>query len=181
MKNLIFVILLFISFSVLSQEIKKVKVIPRNEKDTTYVSDGDTFKYLDPESNLFRTARLKHIDAPEYCIRCKSKQSKKRNNQQYGRESRNFLYNLLQNSEPIIFIYGMDNYGRDIVEVFVGHININRLMVASGNAWWYYKYSDENEYNELEKFAKKEKLGLWSFSDPIFPEQFRKNKKSTSR
>lgn len=57
-----------------------------------------------------------------------------------------------------------DRYGRLLRYVYDGKIFINREMVSQGYAFSYKEYPTKylNEFNELEKQARKKNLGLWN-------------------
>ena len=65
----------------------------------------------------------------------------------------------------------LDRYKRYIGVCFTGDINLNKWMVKNGYAVAYRRYS--KDYIEDEKYAKKNKLGLWSGTF-IHPEKWRK-------
>lgn len=65
-----------------------------------------------------------------------------------------------------------DFYNRYLGTCFLNKININSWMVRNGYAVAYKRYS--KKYIQDEKYAKKNKLGLWSGSFEI-PEKWRKN------
>ena len=69
----------------------------------------------------------------------------------------------------------IDRYKRYIAICFVNNININRVMVKKGWALSYIYYSDD--YINEEKYAKKNKVGLWKsiFENPYIYRK--KNKK----
>jgi micrococcal nuclease len=75
-----------------------------------------------------------------------------------------------------------DQYGRTLALVYTdGRRCLNEDLIRSGYAWVYNQTCTKPEckgWKELEKQAKRQKLGLWSMSDPIPPWEFRHSKGS---
>lgn len=128
------------------------------------ISDGDTIKLLYKESQI--KLRLEHIDCPE-------------KKQPYGNSAKMFVSNLIFNKTVTIKSNGKkDRYGRLIGEVYtLEGENINKLLVKSGLALHFKKYSKDKSYSLLEKYAKDNKIGMWTQPDIIEPWIFRKRKK----
>ena len=135
--------------------------------DDTYrvlsVSDGDTVTINDHGEK--RKLRLYGIDAPE-------------KDQEYGMESRQYLYDRIQGKDINIDFISKDRYGRDISVIYMNGDNINEAMVKEGYAWWYQDYAKEDlQYREYEKKAREDRKGLWSRKNPVPPWEFRKRNK----
>jgi micrococcal nuclease len=135
--------------------------------DETYrvlkVSDGDTVTINDHGEK--RKLRLYGIDAPE-------------KDQEYGMESREYLYNRIQDKAVNVDFISKDRYGRDISVIYLDGENINEAMVKEGYAWWYKDYAkDDLQYREYELKAKESKKGLWGRKNPVPPWEFRKRNK----
>ena len=138
-----------------NQLILKVKVIG--------IKDGDTVEVLYYQLPI--VIRLEHIDAPE-------------KKQAFGTVSKLKLSDLCFGKNVTIVSNGKkgsyDGRGRMIAEILVNDkINANKEMLKSGLAWHYKKYSKSEEYAQLEKTAKKNRVGLWSDKNPIAPWAFR--------
>lgn len=120
------------------------------------VSDGDTVKVLTIEKQQIKV-RLAEIDAPE-------------KDQPYGEKSKQALSKAVFGKFVAIKTYGKDRYGRTLGRVLIGSKDINSDMVATGNAWVYRKYSNDDQLLSLESTARVRKLGLWSLqADQITP------------
>jgi endonuclease YncB( thermonuclease family) len=131
------------------------------------VVDGDSVNVLRlPEKEELKL-RLYGIDAPEW-------------KQAYGKESKDALKGLLgPNTEISVKVLDKDRYGRLICKLYLNSedISLNELMISEGNAWHYKKYAPKDmNLKSAEENARKNKLGLWSSTDPIPPWQFRKIK-----
>ena len=53
-------------------------------------------------------------------------------------------------------------------------MNVNKELVKYGLAWHFKKYSDDNDYSDLEINARNSQIGIWSEPNPIAPWDWRK-------
>jgi endonuclease YncB( thermonuclease family) len=68
-----------------------------------------------------------------------------------------------------------DRYKRIIAEIILqDDTNLNKELVKNGLAWHFKKYSDNQEYSELEISARDKKIGIWSEPNPTAPWDWRK-------
>ncbi|MFM8893505.1 MAG: thermonuclease family protein, partial [Planctomycetia bacterium] len=125
------------------------------------VHDGDTLTCLD-ESNQQQKVRLAEIDAPEI-------------GQDYGKVSREVLAEMVFGKTVDVTEEGKDRYGRWIGHLSLGGVDVNRQMIASGNAWHYVDYSRDTSLAALEAQARSQRLGLWAQPNPVAPWDFRTN------
>lgn len=125
------------------------------------VSDGDTLTCLD-ETSQQQKVRLSEIDAPEL-------------GQDYGKTSRETLAALVFGRTVEVRDEGRDRYGRWVGHVLVDGVDVNRQMVATGNAWHYAKYSTDQSLAALQSQAQSQRIGLWSQPNPVAPWQYRAN------
>jgi len=123
------------------------------------VHDGDTITCLD-ETNQQQKVRLAAIDAPEV-------------GQEYGRASREALAAMVFGKTVSVADEGRDQYGRWIGRVNVDGLDVNRQMIATGNAWHFTEFSNDPTLAALQEQARSQKIGLWSQPDPIPPWQYR--------
>lgn len=121
------------------------------------VPDGDTLRVV--SENGTKTIRLACIDAPE------------KTQVPYGANSRSALIGMVPVGTPVgIRAITLDNYGREVAEVFTGSKNINLKMVESGNAFAYRAYMkgcDKSSYFNAEGTAKNKRLGVWLRAEGI--------------
>lgn len=123
----------------------------------TEVIDGDSIMTA---SGI--EVRLAHIDAPEY-------------NQPWGEEAKAFIKQMALNHMVILKVIGKDNYGRTLAEVYLSDgRNLNQRLVMEGLAWHYRRYSNDRYYQQLEFEARAKRKGLWSYSTPIAPWNWRR-------
>ena len=111
--------------------------------DDTYrvlsVSDGDTVTINDHGEK--RKLRLYGIDAPE-------------KDQEYGMESRQYLYDRIQGKDINIDFISKDRYGRDISIIYINGENINEIIdnkTSNKELFWaVVNYSSKNQSQILE-------------------------------
>jgi endonuclease YncB( thermonuclease family) len=125
------------------------------------VHDGDTVTCLD-ESNQQQKVRLAEIDAPEI-------------GQDYGKVSREVLAEMVFGKTVEVTEDGKDRYGRWIGHLSSNGMDVNRQMVATGNAWHYGDYSRDTSLAALQSQAQSQRLGLWAQPSPVAPWDFRKS------
>jgi micrococcal nuclease len=128
------------------------------------VYDGDTITCLD-ENNQQQKVRLAEIDAPE-------------SGQDYGKVSREALAALVFGRTVDVVDQGRDRYGRWVANVSMDGIDVNRQMVASGNAWHYTTYSNDASLAEAQRQAQAQRLGLWAQQSPMPPWEYRQSGQS---
>lgn len=126
------------------------------------VHDGDTITCLD-ENNQQQKIRMAEIDAPEI-------------GQDFGKVSRDAMAGMVFGKTVEVVDEGKDRYGRWIGHVYVNGMDVNRQMVATGNAWHYAAYSKDQSLADLQSQAQAQKLGLWAQPNPTPPWEFRKTK-----
>ncbi len=125
------------------------------------IVDGDTFDGLTQDQIEIRF-RLHGIDAPE-------------RKQDFSAKSKDKLSELIFGKKVGIKVQKKrDGYGRPIVYVSTPECeDIGAEMLKFGMAWHSKKYDDSELYNEIEKEARRSKIGLWSLSNPIPPWGYR--------
>jgi endonuclease YncB( thermonuclease family) len=124
------------------------------------VSDGDTITVL--SDGMPRKIRLSGIDCPE-------------KSQAFGQQAKQFTAERSFAKQVKIIASGHDRYRRTIGEVILPDgQNLNDLLLANGYAWWYQRYSHDEQRHELEDNARRQKLGLWHDAQPAAPWDYRK-------
>jgi micrococcal nuclease len=64
---------------------------------------------------------------------------------------------------------------RIIAEIILQNdTNLNKELVKNGLAWHFKKYSDSQEYAEIEIDARNKQIGIWSEPNPTAPWDWRK-------
>ncbi len=122
-------------------------VIPKQEFRVLRVIDGDTLE-LDSGVRL----RLKGINTPERSM-------------DFYEQAKLFLEKI-ENRNVKIENYGVDKYGRVLAYIFIGGKNVNKEILENGLGTLYYYEKDEyfKEFENAEKFARDNQLGLWKKS-----------------
>jgi endonuclease YncB( thermonuclease family) len=116
--------------------------IPESLTGPARVIDGDTIVINT------KHIRLWGIDAPE-------------SSQPQGPAATSYLYNLTRNQTVSCDPKDQDKYKRIVARCFVEDRDIGQLMVATGNAVDYTRYS-HGFYKDAETAAKQERLGIWA-------------------
>ena len=127
------------------------------------VKDGDSIEVLDSNrQNII--VRLSHVDCPEY-------------GQPYSAEAKRFTSDFCFNKKVVLEQTDEDQYGRLVCEVFVDGESLNLALVENGFAWHFDRYSDDPDFADAEKQARKAKKGLWEDKRPVPPWEWRKRKR----
>ncbi|NBT14603.1 MAG: nuclease [Planctomycetia bacterium] len=127
------------------------------------VHDGDTITCLD-ENNQQQKVRLSEIDAPEL-------------GQDFGKVSREALASMVFGKTVEVVDDGKDRYGRWLGHVLVNGADVNREMVATGNAWHYAAYSRDASLGQFQAQARGQQIGLWAQPNPVPPWDYRATEK----
>jgi endonuclease YncB( thermonuclease family) len=152
MKKIIyFLIFSFFLSTILIASEKKIQVI-----------DGDTIHIGKLKYRFFG------IDAPEIKQICEKDNTKI----QCGVIAKSVLKNKIADKIPECIVKGKDRYQRLVAECFIGKESLSRFMVSEGYAVAYSQYS--KDFIEDEKYAKENKLGIWSMNFQI-PSEYRKS------
>lgn len=128
------------------------------------VSDGDSFKIRLADGSLQRI-RLAFVDCPE-------------RGQDFYQKARQFSNQLIYNKEVSIRITDTDRYGRWVVWLYIQDATLNEELLKSGLAWHYIHFSDSENLQRLEDQARKGKIGIWSYPNPVPPWEFRRKKRT---
>lgn len=127
------------------------------------VTDGDTFILLTSDEYEY-TIRLYGIDAPEY-------------DQPYGIMSSQALTDMIADRDVAVTLMDIDNYGRQVGQVYHQGIDINLAMVKNGHAWWYKQYARSNHgLAQAETQARESGAGLWTGIRPVPPWLWRRQR-----
>ena len=152
MKKIIyFLIFSFFLSTILIADEKKIQVI-----------DGDTIHIGKLKYRFFG------IDAPEIKQICEKDNTKI----QCGVIAKSVLKNKIADKIPECIVKDKDRYQRLVAECFIGKESLSRFMVRQGYAVAYSQYS--KDFIEDEKYAKENKLGIWSMNFQI-PSEYRKS------
>src|SRR5690606_37514863 len=92
--------------------------------------------------------RLAQVDAPEMGT-------------PYGIESKKMAENLILNEKVSLKVVGVDKYNRKIAFVYINGHSLGFLMVKSGYARQFKRYSKSKKLARAEATAKMQKRGIW--------------------
>lgn len=145
-----FIFSFFLSITSIANE-KKIQVV-----------DGDTIHIGNLKYRFFG------IDAPEKKQICEKDNIKI----QCGVIAKNVLKNKIGDKIPECIVKDKDRYQRLVAECFIGKESLSRFMVREGYAVAYTQYS--KDFIEDEKYAKENKLGIWSMNFQL-PSEYRKS------
>lgn len=133
------------------------------------VYDGDTLLLTTREESRLKV-RLYGIDAPE---------TKKPDipGQPFGDIAKRTLMYKIMGRRVLAEIIDIDQYKRTVAVIRYSGRDINREMVSEGMAWAYRQYLQgpyASEYIGEENRARSRHAGLWRYSNPQPPWDFRK-------
>ena len=129
------------------------------------VSDGDSLSLLAADGKQY-ALRLYGVDAPE-------------RDQPFGDQSRAHLRRLVDGRSVGATVESVDDYQRQVVEVFIDGRSVNLMMLEAGMAWWYRYYARaRSDMGEAERVARAKERGLWSQPDPVEPRRWRQQNRS---
>lgn len=129
----------------------------------TGIQDGDTIEVT--VDGKVVVVRLNAIDCPE-------------DGQGFSAKAKQYITIHSLKQKVKLEKITMDIHGRMIANVFLDNgKSLNQDIVAAGYAWHYTQYSNDAKLIELEKQARKKKLGLWIEANPVSPWEFKEKKK----
>ncbi|KAL3653430.1 arginine permease [Castilleja foliolosa] len=97
--------------------------------------------------------RLRGIDAPERSM-------------PFGQKAKEGLIEIVQDKCLRVLVFGEDNYGRCVGDVYCNGIFVQEAMLKKGLVWHYKDYDRRPELDKWEKEARARRIGLWSLSNP---------------
>jgi micrococcal nuclease len=156
MKKMILASAVVLAFSASCAHAEQLRVIA--------VSDGDTVKVLSSDNRQMK-CRLHGIDAPE-------------SSQSHGQASKASLSDMIYRKTVDVEVVDRDQYGRSVCRIFLNGVDVNKVQIQRGFAWWYSRYSKDSSYGQAQDAARQQRLGLWAMPNPTPPWAFRKEGRS---
>jgi endonuclease YncB( thermonuclease family) len=125
------------------------------------IVDGDSL-WVQDAAGARVEVRLAEIDSPE-------------RSQPYGERARRELAGLVARKYVRLEQVDTDRYGRPVVRVYVGALDVNAEMIRRGAAWVYPQYLRDPSFPALEDEARAHRLGLWALpaSERVPPWEWR--------
>ena len=139
-----------------------LSIISLADEKNIQVIDGDTIHIGKLKYRFFG------IDAPETKQICEKDNIKIK----CGVIAKDVLKNKIGDKIPECIVKDKDRYQRLVAECFIGNESLSKFMVREGYAVAYTQYS--KDFIEDEKYAKENKLGIWSMTFQI-PSEYRKS------
>jgi endonuclease YncB( thermonuclease family) len=139
-----------------------LSIISLADEKNIQVIDGDTIHIGKLKYRFFG------IDAPETKQICEKDNIKIK----CGVIAKDVLKNKIGDKIPECIVKDKDRYQRLVAECFIGKESLSKFMVREGYAVAYTQYS--KDFIEDEKYAKENKLGIWSMTFQI-PSEYRKS------
>lgn len=130
------------------------------------VIDGDTIDVL--HNGQIERIRLNGIDCPE-------------KGQPFGKKAKEATSSLGFGKEATVRPFKRDRHGRTVADVLVNDTNLSYELAKQGLAWWYRKYSKDEQLEKLETEARLAKRGLWTDPDPMPPWEARHPRQQETR
>jgi endonuclease YncB( thermonuclease family) len=128
------------------------------------IKDGDTVVVIDAANNQ-TTLRLAEVDCPEKA-------------QAFGNKAKQFTSDQVYLKQIKYKVTTTDRYGRSIAKVYYDNNKyLSAEIIKNGFGWQYKQYSTSKLLANLEQEARLNKKGLWIEPNPIYPSNFRRNKK----
>jgi micrococcal nuclease len=128
------------------------------------IKDGDTVVVIDASNNK-TTLRLAEVDCPEKA-------------QAFGTKAKQFTSDAVYLKEIKYIITDTDRYGRSIAKIYYGDNKyLSAEIIKNGFGWQYKQYSTSKLLATLEQEARNNKRGLWVDANPVYPSEFRRNKR----
>ncbi len=124
------------------------------------IISGDTFIVETKHGDV--KVKLYGVEAPE-------------KNQEYGRESRKLLGDLIDDEDVKIIPVHATKSGTLIGKVYLDGDYINAAMIKAGAAWYDDDHADDSKLEKAEKWARKHEVGIWSHRDPTPPWKYKKD------
>lgn len=129
------------------------------------IADGDSFTAL--VNGRQQKFRIFGIDAPEQGM-------------PFYKASKQKLSSLIVRKEIQIDLIETDRYGRGVVRIILSDgKDVASEMLRTGFAWHYRQYSNNREYELLERMARTNRIGLWQDKSPLPPWQIRKTRRKS--
>ena len=137
------------------------------------VIDGDSVRVRLPDGGE-HSVRMYGIDAPE-------------TDQRGGRDSQRYLDRIVRSRrEWRLRVIDVDRYQRLVGVLYPegGSVrdSANHAVVEAGLAYWYREYGGEElGFDDSERYAKRERLGVWRDSNSVRPWDFRRAKRADQK
>ncbi|KAG2544101.1 probable staphylococcal-like nuclease CAN2 [Panicum virgatum] len=111
--------------------------------------------------------RMRGIDAPELKM-------------PNGKESKDALVKLIGGKSVTIYVYGQDQFGRYVGDIYCDNVFIQEQMLKSGHVWHFKTYDKRPEFAQWEREARAAHRGLWASENPEKPWDWRRDQRNAN-
>ena len=127
------------------------------------VKDGDSMVLRTGDENV--GVRTFGVDCPERGM-------------PFSARAKTFTSGLVDNRDVTVVVHDVDRYGRVVGDVKLADgRSLGRELLREGLAWYYRRYANDPDFEQLESEARAAKRGLWSEPNPIPPWKFRADRR----
>jgi endonuclease YncB( thermonuclease family) len=98
--------------------------------------------------------------------------------QPYGPQAKAVLLSLVEGRSLRVLVYGVDQYGRIVADIYCKNVFIQEVLFKKGCVWHYVQYDRRPEFAQWEKDARAARVGLWANANPEKPWDYRRQKKN---
>ncbi|WVZ87958.1 hypothetical protein U9M48_034530 [Paspalum notatum var. saurae] len=111
--------------------------------------------------------RMRGVDAPELKMA-------------NGKESKNALVKLIGGKRVTIYVYGQDQFGRYVGDIYCDNVFIQEQMLKSGHVWHFKNYDKRPEFARWEREARAARRGLFALENPEKPWDWRRDQRNAN-
>ncbi|KAF8648791.1 hypothetical protein HU200_064489 [Digitaria exilis] len=111
--------------------------------------------------------RMRGVDAPELEMA-------------NGKESKNALVKLIGGERVTIYVYGQDQFGRHVGDIYCGDVFVQEQMLKSGQVWHFKAYDKRPEFAQWEREARAARRGLFALENPEKPWDWRRDQRNAN-
>ncbi|RLM58259.1 hypothetical protein C2845_PM18G13560 [Panicum miliaceum] len=133
------------------------------------IGDGDGF--TQPTQGSLQMYRWKcmrwDVDAPELKMA-------------NGNESKNALVKLIGGKRVTIYVYGQDQFGRYVGDIYCDGVFIQEKMLKNGHVWHFKTYDKRPDFAQWEREARAARRGLFASENPEKPWDWRRDQRNAN-
>nr|CAB3488849.1 unnamed protein product [Digitaria exilis] len=97
-----------------------------------------------------------------------------------GKESKNALVKLIGGERVTIYVYGQDQFGRHVGDIYCGDVFVQEQMLKSGQVWHFKTYDKRPEFAQWESEARAARRGLFAVENPEKPWDWRRDQRNAN-
>ncbi|RLN01138.1 hypothetical protein C2845_PM06G16040 [Panicum miliaceum] len=97
-----------------------------------------------------------------------------------GNESKNALVKLIGGKRVTIYVYGQDQFGRYVGDIYCDGVFIQEKMLKNGHVWHFKTYDKRPEFAQWEREARASRRGLFASENPEKPWDWRRDQRNAN-